>query len=92
MQTSTYRFISNFKHTLKADHSDTLDKVYAIDESSYEAFNSRCFETMVGFVQRKDPASGSFLGQTEYGCFIGEKVEGERLTETSEQIMEDEED
>ena len=69
IETNDLRFYSNFKYTLKEDWA-TPDQLRRIEVNSYEAFDSRCGETMVGLVQlRTQPGSMK--------CFSGHKLEAD---------------
>lgn len=63
VETDAFRFIVNFKYTVKPEFFDKVDK---LSTSSYEAFDSLCNETMVGFVQHKKESS-------TMSCFYGLK-------------------
>ena len=49
VETSLLRFYANFKYTLKSEFSSP-HSLNNLEESSYDCFNSVCFQTMVGFV------------------------------------------
>ena len=51
VETDALRFIVNFKYTVKPEFVERVDR---LSTSSYEAFDSLCNETMVGFVQHKN--------------------------------------
>ena len=53
IETNDLRFFSNFKYTLKEDWA-TPDQLRRIEVNSYDAFESRCGETMVGLVQLRN--------------------------------------
>ncbi|TNV80537.1 hypothetical protein FGO68_gene13534 [Halteria grandinella] len=82
------RFYANFKYTIKTDKQDE-DSIKQLEESSYDAFNSICYQTMVGFVLHNSEESNQLTNR--FGCFTGYKPGSKFITETSEQIQQDEE-
>lgn len=78
------RFYANFKYTLKSE-SHSADSIKELSEASYEAFNSQCDETMVGFVMPLE-ANGGLRNPATFGCFTGYNPESKQRMETSEQI------
>jgi hypothetical protein len=46
VETEDDRYIVNFKYVIKSQYAD----LHLVDTGSYEAFDSVCYETMVGVV------------------------------------------
>ena len=51
VETDDERYITNFKYVIKPEY---IDRLADLDTAAYEAFDSICSETMVGFVQHKE--------------------------------------
>lgn len=74
--------MSNFKYTLKPGYYDS-GELQKLEENSYYAFDSVCYQTMVGMIQHKDDKG-------VYGCFYGSKLNHIEI-EDSQEIEKDEE-
>lgn len=61
------RYIVNSKYTLKPEKAQN-GMLGTVDVANYEAFNSVCSSTMVGFVQHKDK-------DATFSCFFGNKLD-----------------
>ena len=62
VETNLFRAYANFKYSLKPEYT-TPDLISKLESGSYEAFNSECDKTMIGFVQ--------FKNSSLISCFIG---------------------
>lgn len=64
VETEDFRFVANFKYTVKPGSYYFLEE---LGVSSYGDFDTRCDQTMVGFVQTKNETD-------QLACFYGEKT------------------
>ena len=68
------RFITNFRYNIIPQEStdplaDGAAKFSSIKAGSYASFDSKCSETMVGFVQKQH--GGESLESHRIQCFVG---------------------
>lgn len=90
------RFIANFRYNVLADLSkdplaDGSSKFEGTQTGDYASFNSKCNESMVGFVQHVHGDKGSSMKNHHVQCFFAKQnkhmaIETSKLEENAEGV------